>query len=111
MTGIGEAALLRKGVVLEPGQQAAGGRADHVDLREVHVQVNETRSEDAARQVLHGEARILRRQGGVGAHGQHHLAASRVGPHYQQTIRLVNSLAVGIKSQDGSAVTVHGVRA
>ena len=48
---VGKARLVREGVVLQPGQQALGGRADHVGLRKVHVQVDEARREDAARQV------------------------------------------------------------
>ena len=46
-----EARFVRKGVVLQPGQQALGGRADHIRLREVHVQVDEARRHDAAWEV------------------------------------------------------------
>ena len=55
-----KALLFREGVVLQPGKQAAGRRADDIGLRIVHMQINKAGGNDAARQMLYRHLRIAR---------------------------------------------------
>ncbi len=104
---VDEARLVRKGVVLQPGQQPCGRRADHVGLRKVDVQVDEARREDAPRQVLHRHAGIVGRQRGISAHRPHHLLARRIRADHQQSVLFIAGGAVVGKTQDGGAEGFH----
>ena len=104
--------LVREGVVLQPGQQAFGWRADDVGLREMDVHVDEARRDDAARASArrrHPGWRARHRAEGAGV--QHALAAGGVGPDHQQAVFVVERLAVGVESQKGGAVGFHGLKA
>ena len=107
MCRVDKARLVRKSVVLQPGQQALRWRADHVGLRKVDVQVDEARREDAPRQMLDRHARIVGRQRGIGAHGPHHLLALGIGPDHQQSVLFIKSGTVVGKTQDGGAEGFH----
>ena len=54
-----EKRLVREGVALEPGQQAVGRRADDVGLRVMHMQVDEARRDQPARQMLDLQSGVM----------------------------------------------------
>ena len=104
-----EARLVREGVVLQPGQQPVGGRADHVGLRVVDVQIDEARRDDAAGPVGDGLVGVGVPQRRPGAGGDHALHALRVGGGGQQTIFFIQGRAIVGKTQKRAAVQVlHG---
>ncbi|MCY1374937.1 hypothetical protein D9M69_623120 [compost metagenome] len=98
MRGVGELAFGREGVVLEPGQQAGGGRADDVGLRVMHVHVHEARRQDAARQVGGVGAGMALRHIGMAAGVEHALAAGAVGGDDQQAVLVEDRQAGGVES-------------
>jgi hypothetical protein len=104
---IGEARLVREGVVLQPGQQAFGGRTDHVGLREVDVQVDEARGQDAPGQVRHRDAGKARGQRRVRAGGTDRLAARGVGADDQQAVGFVPGRPVFGKGKQCGAIGLH----
>ncbi|KAF1030284.1 MAG: hypothetical protein GAK34_03806 [Delftia tsuruhatensis] len=94
--------LVRKGVFLQPGQQAGGGRADHIGLRIVDVQVDEAWRQDAARQMGDFSARLsgeLRLQRLPAAGGDHALLPPVIRGDGQQAVFVVERLAIVGKTQ------------
>ena len=107
---VGKAAFLRECVVLQPGQQAVGGRADHVHLRAMNVHVHKAGRQNAAGQMLHLQLRILRRKFAPGPYGLYTLAAAGVRRHHQQAVFFINGRMVIGKTEDGGAVGFHGFK-
>ena len=110
MQRVGKEAFLRKGVVLQPGQQAVGGRADHVHLRAMNVHVHKAGRQNAAGQMLHLQLRVLRRKFAPRPHSLDALAAAGVGCHHQQAVFFIDGSMVIGKTEDGGAVGFHGFK-
>jgi len=72
------------------------------------VQIDKTRREDAAGQVLHTHAWVVGRQILVRPHSAHHGSAGGIGPDHQQPVFVINGGMIVGKSQDGGAVGMHG---
>jgi len=66
--------------MLQPWQQAVGGRADHIGLRVMAVHVHKTGGDDAPRPMRHRHLRKACLQRGVRPHRLHHLQALLIGP-------------------------------
>ncbi|MDT4861111.1 hypothetical protein FQZ97_957020 [compost metagenome] len=108
MIGVLEPRLVRKGVVLQPGQQTRCRRTDHIRLRIVDVHVHKTRRNDLAAQVFHGHTGEAVDQRGVVTHGTHDRLTLGVRPHDQQAIGLEHGRLVVGKTQEGRSVGFHG---
>ena len=78
----------------------------------MHMHVDKTGGNQAPWQVLHGQARIARRQRCPGAHVLHHLSTAGIEAQHQQTIGLIDSglprVCGRVKAQQGGAVGLHG---
>jgi len=104
MLGIRKTALMRKRVVLQPGQQAVCRRTDHIGLRIVDVHVDETRCQQASRQVLDRHVRMALPKGLPGPD----VGNAAVVAHDQQAVAVVQSLAVVVETEQCGAIGFHG---
>ena len=86
MRGVGKLALFGKGVVLQPGQQPVGRRADDVGLRKMNVHVDKAGRDDTARPMRHSDVGMARRHERVAAGIEHPLAPLRIGTDDQQAV-------------------------
>ena len=89
---VGKLFFMRKGVVLQPRQQAVGGRADHIGLGVVDVQIHKAGCDAQARPVGGGQIGVLLSQFAVGANGldAHDAVGFKCG--HQQAVAFVASL-------------------
>jgi hypothetical protein len=75
------------------------------------MQVDEARRDDAAAQMLDGDAFIVAREPRIRPHGPHHLPPAGVGANDQQAVFFIPRRTVVGKSQDCASVTSHSASA
>ena len=92
VSGVVKLLFMRKGVVLQPGQQAVGGRADHIGLRVMDVQIDKAGGDAQAGPMGHGQVGVVRRQLAVGADSMDAHDAVGFASSHQQTIGFVPNL-------------------